>query len=252
MSVSSVLSPLLFPLSDCGSFVLSTPSSVIFLSFSFFLFQGPDPCPFLSFHSCSSLFYSSSCSFCPFVLLVCFTVFFPSPSSSSSSRFSSSFCSLFSSYSSFFGSLSSFLFLRLLLPSLLLLFLFVCAFLSSSGSLSLSPPPSSVVLFLSFLSSSFGVYDPCCFLPFLSTPLPTFSFPLAVPFVLFVCFAVFFPSPSYSSWFSCSFCFLFLLLLLFISDPHRGWYMGLRAFNFFFFFFFRHDFWNRYSQRLQI
>ena len=203
VSGSSAVSPssLLFPLSVSGFLWLSPPSSyvVFFLSFRSSSFGVKTPAPSFPFHSCSSLFSSSCCSFCPFVLFVCFLVFFPSPSS---------FCSLFSSDSSFFGALSSFFFLRLLLlTSLRLLFLFVCASLSSYGSILLSTPSSSVVFYLSFLSSTFGVTTPA---PFLFTSLPAFFFSSCCsfrPFVLFVCFAVF------SLYLSLSLLLLLVLLL---------------------------------------
>ena len=64
-------------------------------------------------------------------------------------------------------------------------------------------------------------------LPFLSTRLPSFLFSLCYsfrPFVLFVCFAVFFFSPSSSSWFSCSVCFHFFFWSSFFFSSSFGFF----------------------------
>ena len=69
--------------------------------------------------------------------------------------------------------------------------------LSDLSFLFLSPPPS-VVFFLSFLSSSFGVLP--ALLPFHSCSSPfSSSYCSLCPFVLFVCFPILLSSPSPSS-----------------------------------------------------
>ena len=175
--------PLPFPLLFCFHFsipVFLSPSSVVFLLSSSF---GVLP-PFLPFHSCSSLF-SSSCSPCPFVLFVCFPVFFPFPPPQH-------------------------------FPTFLLSFLLFFPFRSSSFDFFFLPPHSSlsVHLYFSFLlwfssfSPSFSVVN--CFL----------SFFLFRDYVLSPSFS--FSSSSFLSLFLLLFLLSFRFLLLlrgFISLP---------------------------------